>query len=404
MAPLTLGVLPVIGVLLFFTMSVSTNDVKDLQEITDESNKFAFDLYLALRKPLENMMVSPISVQILLALVYTGAGGNTATEMAKVLQIPDKVEDVLNRYKELIEYLEDSPLNLGLKMFLEKTLAVKPEFQERASMYFRSKVSSVNFIANPEETRKEINQWVEQKTNNKIKYLLSEGTVDSLTRMLLTTAIYFEANWATQFNPSLTKYGDFHVTPEENVGVKLIFNDHIFPFNHLPELKAKILELPYSNEEFKMVIMLPDEITGLPELENKLSTLNYTEILRSLHKVTVNVTLPQFTIGKTIYLKKILKQLGMKDLFDQSKANLDGIAENLYATSAIQKAFISLNEEGTNAAAAAALNLAVQPTYRISRSVTSTYSFTGNHPFLFIFSKKDVILFLGKVTNPQNPY
>uniref|UniRef100_A0A224XIX2 Putative serine proteinase inhibitor n=1 Tax=Panstrongylus lignarius TaxID=156445 RepID=A0A224XIX2_9HEMI len=354
MAALTLGAMPVIGVLLIFTISVTANDVKELEALTEGSNKFAIDLYHTLKKPNENLIVSPISVQIVLALAYTGAGGNTATEIAKVLHLPDNLQDVLEEHKLLLEQLQNPVLNLATKIFIEKTLNVKPEFQEGASKYFQSGAGLLSFKADPEGSRKEINQWVEQKTNKKITELLAEGVVDSSTRMLLTNAIHFKANWESKFNTKLTKDGDFYITPDNKVTVKMMFQSARFPFKHHPELKAKILELPYENGEFKMVIILPDEIDGLTEVGNRLSTLNLAEILLSLYYVAVDVKLPKFKLEKAMELKDPLKQLGIKDLFDQSAADLSGIADGLFVSAVLQKAFIEINEQGTAVAVAAA--------------------------------------------------
>uniref|UniRef100_A0A224XRJ3 Putative serpin n=1 Tax=Panstrongylus lignarius TaxID=156445 RepID=A0A224XRJ3_9HEMI len=393
MAPLTLGALPVVGILLIFTMPVTTFDVKELEALTEGSNKFAIELYQALKKPNENLIVSPISVQIVLALAYTGAGGNTATEIAKVLHLPENLEDVRKGHKLLLEQLQDPVLNLATKIFIEKTLNVKPEFQEGASKYFQSDAGLMDFIGNSEKARQEINQWVEQKTNNKIKDLLAQGTVDSLTRMILTNAIHFKANWASQFNENLTKDDDFYITPDNKVKVKMMFKSAKFPFKHHPELKAKILELPYENKEFKMIIILPDEINGLTEVENKLSALNLAEILPSLYEVTVNVRLPRFKMEKTMQLKETLTQLGIKDLFDEGKANLTGIADSLYASSAVQKAFIEVNEEGTEAAAATALIFRLTS----ARYVPPPEDFYANHPFIYVLLKNKTVLFIGGV-------
>uniref|UniRef100_A0A224XQL8 Putative serine proteinase inhibitor n=1 Tax=Panstrongylus lignarius TaxID=156445 RepID=A0A224XQL8_9HEMI len=349
MAPLTLGALPVVGVLLIFVMSVGINEVKGAEDLTYESNQFSFDLYQALKEPFENLIVSPISADIVIALAYIGAGGNTQTEIAKALHLPDDLEYVRKEYKALLDYLRGPGLYLVTKMFIEQTLFVNPEFQKNVSIYFLSEAGPVSFVAHPERATQEINQWVEQQTVNKIKDLLAKDVrVDSSTRMMLTNAGYFNAKWSSPFDHSRTKDDDFYFDPNHTVTVKMMFQNNRFQFKYDPDLKAKILALPFENKVFNMIVFLPDNITELPGLESRLSRSNFPGILQSLIYTDLIVGLPKFTMNKTtMKLTETLKQLGIKDLFNQTAANLTGIAENLYATAVCQKAFIEVSEEGT---------------------------------------------------------
>nr|QHB21601.1 venom serpin 1 [Platymeris rhadamanthus] len=402
MVSIKLTALTLLGAFLIFTMPATTSssqepsqdDVKALQAITEGSNKFAIDLYQAIKKPGENIIVSPISAQIVLALAYTGAKENTAKELANVLHLPDNIDEVLRGHKLLIQHLENPVLKLATKMFIEKTLEVKPEFQQNAANYFLSDAGLVSFVKDPEGARKEINHWVEQKTNDKIKDLLAEGSIDPLTRMVLTNAIHFKANWESKFDPDLTEDGDFFVTPENKVKVKMMMKKKKFPFRMHQELDAKILEMPYAGNEFKMIIILPNKIDGLAEVENKLASSDLSELLRGLHEVEVNVKLPRFKIEKTMELKDILIGMGIKDIFDEAKANLTGISnEHLYASKVVQKAFIEVNEEGTEAAAATAL---VMVAYS-SLVIYPQEDFHADHPFLYILKKDNMITFMGSV-------
>ncbi|KAK9501972.1 hypothetical protein O3M35_012590 [Rhynocoris fuscipes] len=356
--------LTLLGIILLSTMPATTSvqlspeDAKALEVITEASNKFAINLYQFVKEPNKNIIVSPISVQIVLALAYSGAKSNTAKEIASVLNLPHNLEEVLQGHKLLIESLKNPVLKVANRMFVEKTLTVKSDFQKNALQYFLADAGLVDFIGNPEAARNEINSWVLKQTNDKIKDLLAQGSIDALTRMVLVNAIHFKADWLTKFKPELTKDEDFHVSSTEKVKVKMMSMKNSFRFNSHPELDAKILEMPYSGKEFKMVIILPNKVDGLNEVESKLSTINLSEVLNSLFSVTVNVKLPRFKLESTMELKDILIKMGIKDIFDEGKADLSGISdEKLYASKVVQKAFIEVNEEGTEAAAATGKSL-----------------------------------------------
>nr|ATU82942.1 secreted Serpin protein [Pristhesancus plagipennis] len=394
-----------LGILLLtFTMPATTStplspeDSKALEDVTEGSNKFAINLYQTLKKPNENIIVSPISVQIVLALAYSGAKSNTAKEIASVLHLPDNLDEVLKGHKLLIQSLENPVLKVANKMFIEKTLGVKSDFQKNALNYFSADAGQVDFIKNAEAARNLINNWVLEKTNDKIKDLLAPGVVDAFTRMVLVNAIHFKANWLKQFKPELTHDQDFHVSTTEKVKVKMMEMKSDFPFRYHRELDAKILELPYSGNEFKMVIILPNKIDGLNEVENKLATINLNEVLSGLHSVTVNVKIPKFKLESTIELKDILIKMGIKDIFDEGAADLSGISdERMYASKVIQKAFIEVNEEGTEAAAATAMVNGL--TASLGSHQPRPITFIADHPFLFLLKKQNNILFLGKFFN-----
>nr|AQM58442.1 venom serpin-like protein 1 [Pristhesancus plagipennis] len=386
-----------LGILLLtFTMPATTStplspeDSKALEDVTEGSNKFAINLYQTLKKPNENIIVSPISVQIVLALAYSGAKSNTAKEIASVLHLPDNLDEVLKGHKLLIQSLENPVLKVANKMFIEKTLGVKSDFQKNALNYFSADAGQVDFIKNAEAARNLINNWVLEKTNDKIKDLLAPGVVDAFTRMVLVNAIHFKANWLKQFKPELTHDQDFHVSTTEKVKVKMMEMKSDFPFRYHRELDAKILELPYSGNEFKMVIILPNKIDGLNEVENKLATINLNEVLSGLHSVTVNVKIPKFKLESTIELKDILIKMGIKDIFDEGAADLSGISdERMYASKVIQKAFIEVNEEGTEAAAATVVGVE-------SRSLLPREKeFNADHPFIYLLLKDRSPLFIG---------
>nr|ATU82442.1 venom serpin 3 [Lethocerus distinctifemur] len=380
-----------------FTMSATTQEkaVQSLEALTNGSNKFAINLYQTLikQKPNENLIVSPTSLMMVLSLAYIGSKGQTAKEIADALGLPSNSEDVLVGYNQLIQDLRNPVLKLVNKIFADSSLQLKEEFQKQATEYFLSAAQNVDFLHNAEVARQTINTWVEDNTNNKIKDLLAPGVVDASTRLVLTNAIHFKANWKLKFDPTETSKENFYVTPDTTVKVDMMHTKDKFGFKHHMELEAKMLQLPYEGDDFRLIVILPDKPDGLANVESKLQTLNLQEEFSSFRKTTVLVGMPKFKMESTIDLEDILIQLGMPSMF--SEADFSGIAqgENLQVSKVVQKAFIEVNEEGTEAAAATAAIF--------GRSGGNRDLFYADHPFLLlILHRNNNVLFIGTVKKP----
>lgn len=364
-----------VSVIISSTMASSEN-----QQLTASSNKFALNLYQDLRKDGENLIVSPIGLQVLLSLALEGANGQTETEIASLLHHSKTDEKILDGYKSMINDLgKNRDLKMATRLFVDKLFKLNPNFVSVSTKYFLSEVKGEDFQNNPEGSRVDINEWAEEKTNHKIKDLLPKDVVTTDTRLVMVNAIHFKANWKKMFDKNNTIDMPFHITPNDTVNVPMmVMREGKFRFMESSNLGAKILEMPYEGGVFSMLILVPLELDGLAAMENKLKSINLEEELNSLYEQTVNVMVPRFKIEKTLDLNEVLMKK-MPSAFSDA-ANFSGIAEEPLAISkVIQKAFIEVNEEGTEAAAATASII------RMRRAIIEDPpTVLCNHPFAFL--------------------
>ncbi|XP_029906217.1 leukocyte elastase inhibitor isoform X2 [Myripristis murdjan] len=370
---------------------------------------FALELFRALSQanPAGNVFISPLSISSALAMVYLGAKGDTATQMAKALSFSlDK--DIHTDFQTLNAAI-NSPsasyiLKLANRLYGENTSNFLQEFLDATQKFYDADLKAVNFIGAPEDCRVEINSWVEQQTENKIKDLLKPGTVSSMTRLALVNAIYFKGNWMNRFNEENTQEMPFKVNQNETRPVQMMYQMKKLPFNYIPEHRLQILELPYMQQELSMFILLPFESTEcsdpLLQLENELTQERLDEWTNrenmDIHSEII-VHLPKFKLEEQYELMEPLAKLGMTDVFSGDTADLSGMngAGGLFLSTVAHKAFVEVNEEGTEAAAATA-GIAAFCALREER-------FTADHPFLFFIrhNKTKSILFFGRFSSPQ---
>jgi serpin B len=258
-------------------------------------------------------------------------------------------------------------------------------------------LSELDFITATEEARKTINSWVEKKTNNKIKDLLKKGSVPKDTRLILTNAIYFKGIWKYQFKKKDTKKENFHLSEQKNARVYMM---------HMRKKTLKYMKgdgfaalaLPYEGNDVSMVIFLPDRVDGLGVLEAKLTRENLKNWLAKMRRKKIaEVAIPRFKMTKDFVLGKMLQEMGMPTAFRFPGADFSGMTgrKDLFIGEVIHKAFVDVNEEGTEAAAATAV---VMRTGAVARPTV----FIADHPFAFIIrdNKSGAILFMGRVANP----
>jgi serpin B len=259
----------------------------------------------------------------------------------------------------------------------------------------------VDFNQVPENARQTINQWVEQQTEHKIQNLLQPGTVTPDTRLILTNAIYFKADWKTRFKEEQTKEEDFHLTPTETLRAPLMhlegglryFNGGTF----------QVLEIPYADEEMSMIVFLPNDLGGLPAFEQSLTASRLQQWLDGLQlNSKVILTLPKFEATKELELRSALGALGVKQAFDMRMADFSAMTgeRNLWISAVIHKAYISVTEEGTVAAAATGIRM----TLAMARpqGPDKPIVFRADHPFLYLIrdNRSQAILFMGRVVDP----
>ncbi|XP_072139486.1 leukocyte elastase inhibitor-like isoform X2 [Mobula birostris] len=378
-----------------------------MDHLTAANVKFAVDLYKHLDKDgkLGNIFVSPFSISNALAMVYLGASGNTATQMAKVLAF-DEVKDVHAEFQRLQLELNNPQAKYVLKtanrLFGEKSYNFLAAYLADTLKYYQAELAPVDFLTAAEEVRQEINTWAEKQTEGKITNLLAEGSVDSLTKLVLVNAIYFKGNWHRKFNKELTDDGEFRIKQHETKPVQMMRLKSRFAFTYIPEVSTKILELPYDDNELSMVILLPDindDFTGMEKLQNHLTVdhlMTWTNPDK-MNEIEINVVLPKFKLEEKYDLESILIEMGMVDAFSTTQANYSAMTSrnDLVLTKVVHKSFVEVNEEGTEAAASTAAIMML-------RCAPMTFEFVADHPFLFFIrhNKTRNILFFGRLSSP----
>ncbi|KAJ8971136.1 hypothetical protein NQ314_000868 [Rhamnusium bicolor] len=249
--------------------------------------------------------------------------------------------------------VKDVTLLIANKVFLKDSYKLQEVFETVATQHFLSEVQLLNFSQSV-ASAKSINTWVEGKTNNKIKDLIDSADLNDETRLVLVNAIYFKGKWAEPFNVQNTVTEKFYLNDNDTVDVQMMKIKKKFYFKNDENLDAKVLELPYANKEISLIIILPNKRNGIAELEEKLAGTDLTKITENMFRPDVQVSPPKFKIEQTIDLKDSLTEIGLGDMFSRS-ANLSGLidsSEPLYVSKVVQKAFIEVNEEGAEAAAA----------------------------------------------------
>ncbi|NXP09363.1 PAI2 inhibitor, partial [Thinocorus orbignyianus] len=387
----------------------------------------------------KNILFSPLSISSALATVYLGAKGNTADQIAKVLHFKKaegtrnvtttikmqvysrteerlsnrcacfqktetgKLDDIHIGFKALNLAINQPTKNYTLKsvnqLYGEKTLPFSKEYLQLVKKYYNTEPQAVDFVGAADETRREINSRVEHKTEGKIKNLLPPGSVDSLTRLVLTNALYFKGNWATQFKAEATRQRPFRVNAHTTKQVQMMYLSDKFNWTYVESVQTDVLELPYVNNDLSMFILLPSDTIGLQKLERELTFENLSAWTSPelMEKTKMEVYLPRFTLEETHDLKSILSRMGIQDAFTEGQADFTGMSEKgeLFLSEALHKCYLEVNEEGTEAAAASSAALA-------SRSLGATIIFVADHPFFFFIShnKTKSILFLGRFSSP----
>uniref|UniRef100_A0A1Y9H2D6 Serpin domain-containing protein n=1 Tax=Anopheles dirus TaxID=7168 RepID=A0A1Y9H2D6_9DIPT len=365
-----------------------------------QSNNFAVKLYqqVSAKNVGENVVISPFSISACLSLAAMGAGGLTAEEMYSVLQFgsPKEKQTVADNYRQLMARLStDSTVNVANKIYVMQNYAVKSAFNAIATDNFRSEAEQVNF-AESAVAAKKINGWVEQKTNNKIKDLISPDSLDEQSRMVLVNAVHFKGTWTYQFDPTMTRPFPFWLSETESRDVPMMNIKKHFAYNNFEEHGFSALELTYGGSDMTMLLLLPNERMGLAALEEKLPSLNLAELTTKMHKQEVEVFLPKFKIEFMRDLNDDLTALGMGRMFTDAAEFPDLLedSEPLKVSKVVHKAFIEVNEEGTEAAAATGMIM-------MMRCMPMHPYFTVDHPFLYLLRHNQQIYFVGRVANVE---
>lgn len=379
----------------------------DAQSVATANNRFALDIYRELSaaaKPGDNLLVSPFSISTALAMTYAGARGNTAAEMADTLHFSLPQDRLHAAYGELVRELDVDragyDLGIANRLFGMRDYPFKQQFLTVTDQHYGAPLEQLDFYADPEGSRQHINQWVEDQTNNKIKDLLPSGSINGDTRLVLTNAVYFNGDWKYKFDKNFTQEKTFYRSPGSESLVPMMHQQEFLPYAERPDFQ--LLELPYAGDDLSMVLLLPREYDGLAALEASLTNEGLDAALADLRREQVQLRLPKFTFDASFSLSNTLQSMGISDAFNGFAADFTGMtdAEPLHISSVLHKAFIDVNEEGTEAAAATAVIMTT--TTAIIGPPPPPKVFRADHPFLFALRDRHSgsLLFMGRVNDP----
>ncbi|XP_055338948.1 leukocyte elastase inhibitor-like isoform X2 [Paramacrobiotus metropolitanus] len=387
-----------------------------LESIKKSMDEFSMNIYHQIAASPEhassNLFLSPLSISSALLLAYVGAKSSTRAELEAILQIQQNFAgneaDVLKAYGEVMQVFVPSKdergqnafdLSLANRVYVQRGFHLKPEYQTAVTQKLNGEIGEVAFKEDTDSAIREINTWVEKQTNNKIRDLVSGGAVTAQTLMVLVNAIYFKASWLNRFDDKNTKKEDFYNLDGKVSKVDMMFmgkkkykyfnNDEV----KLPLPPFQMIEIPYKAEEMSMLVILPQDKNGLAELEKSLTGEALRNIYHACSQRKVDVWLPKFKLEESYKLVDVLQKMGVQHLF--GKADLSGIAdEPLVVSEVLHKAFVEVNEEGTEAAAATAMMmtraLVVEP---------PPAQFRADHPFMFAIRHQGtgLVAFVGRV-------
>lgn len=379
------------------------------EQISKTLNQFSYKLYNLLAKDKnENFFISPYSISTALSMCYFGAQNETATQLRKLLHLETlNDQEILELNKTYISHLndlgKDISLNTANKIYPLIGFNVKQEFIDSLGKNFFAEVQELDFSKN-KESAKTINDWVSQKTVNKVNDLIDPSLLDADTRLVLVNAIYFKGNWLNRFDSAQTYKEDFHLgdgTTQKVDMMKLLDKKFVFKMNPCG-LRARTCEFPYIGKRIAMTIILPHDNITLNDLESQLNMENLGEVLSHVPvDGKVFVYIPKFKVEYKSELSDELIKLGVTKPFDENEAEFSKITDNwrkLCISKVIHQAVVEVNEEGTEAAAASAVVMMK----RMAIREFPPEEFKCNRPFLFIIHDKlhGGILFMGKYTKP----
>lgn len=379
----------------------AANEVSSaIVKVTADNTAFAADLYQQLRKQEGNLFFSPYSISTALAMTYGGARGKTADEMAQTLHFEAENENFHEDYGKLIARLNEQGEKDNYKLLIANALWGQKDFRfldpylNLVKHNYDANLELVDYVTAAEAARQTINTWVEDKTEEKIKNLIPAGALDAQTRLVLTNAIYFKGDWAEQFDKTETKPAPFYISAQETVQAQLMHRKGEYKYTQGDRLQ--VLQLPYKGDELSMLVLLPEE-RGTGRLEEKLSAATLNEWTKNLRQSEVDVYLPKFKMNSRFELGKVLAQMGMPLAFS-GQADFSGMTggRDLFISQVIHKAFVDVNEEGTEAAAATGVVM------RLTAAPMETPEFRADRPFIFVIKDNatGAILFMGRVANP----
>ena len=406
----TLSMVAVVTIIITIFSVMYNSDVvshNTFEKISDspinnsENRDFVFAFYseIAEKDKKSNIFFSPLSISTAFSMSYEGAEENTASEMQQVFGFES---DDVKRQKAMSEMLsmlnhKDDWYNLQVAnaLWIKDGYEIKQTYLDTVKTHYSGNVDNVDFVTN--EGINEINSWVKQNTKNKIQEILAPNSTDEMTRMVITNAVYFNGKWSSEFNPKNTTEKPFWIDRNNSIMVSMMKQPvDIYNYANIENIQA--LELDYLGGDISMILLLPKDKDGLDTLEGYMDEQKFDAIKERMTRQPLTLEIPKFEFETKYNLKAPLQSLGLQDAFDKDNADFHGMTdEKVYLDRAAHKAFVNVNEEGTEAAAITAL--VVRPTSGPPEPVAE---FVADHPFMFIIQEKKTgeILFVGRLANP----
>jgi serpin B len=367
---------------------------------------FAAALYRELASGPEALFFSPSSIEAALAMTAAGTRGKTAAELAAALRLvlpPDRLHPELARLLEATRGASDVELTTANALWAQEGYALRPEYLALVRETYRATLEQVDFRGAAEAAREQINAWMDAQTKGRIHDLVPPGALDALTRLVLVNAVYFKGAWSLPFPLRATRDEPFHRLDGTSVSAPLMGQTGFYRL--VKDRDTQAIELPYGKGALAMVVILPREDAGLPALEKALDGARLDRWIAQLDEAIprqVEMHLPRFRVEAGFRLNDVLARLGARRAFDPARADFSGMTDDpvgLCIGAVLHRAFVEVNENGTEAAAATALPMAkglVEP------APPPPLVFRADHPFLFLIRDRrtKLVLFLGRLMDP----
>jgi serpin B len=384
-------------------------DQSQLTSLATDNNAFALAFYDLIRSNDGNLIYSPFSLSLALSMTLAGAETTTRAAMLEALQFSLEESEVHPAFNALMLAIEASQvieeeteggsfeLNIANSIWGQQGFNFEQVFLDRIALNYGAGIYTADFSANPDPARVAINDWVEDETQEKIKDLIPPDAITPLTRLVLANAIYFKGSWFHPFDQGLTQPGPFTILDGDEISVEMmkLFDERLL---YLREGEFQAVSLPYLSRDFAMTLILPDRGSFI-NVEDLLTVDLLGSLQRNMVPERINLEMPKFDFESTINANDPLKALGMEEAFDPDLSDFKGMAdvEDLHITDVLQKATITVDEEGTEAAAATAVIVGVE-----SAPIGEPISLVIDRPFLFFIQHQPTgtILFMGRVVEP----
>lgn len=379
-------------------------DEQAVRQLVENNTNFALALYKAIAgEQRGNLFLSPYSISSALAMTYAGARGETEKQIAKTLRLSQDQATIHPAFAEIASKITainasgNVEITTANALWLQQNFQVLDAYLATIRAQYRGQLFPVNFVEAAEAARQQINAWIEEQTKQKIRELLPAGSISNLTRCVLTNAIYFKGKWANAFDPAATSDQSFWVSLDQEISVPTM---HLqAPMKYAQIENMQIVELPYAGEEISLLLAISKAKDGIGFLERHLAWDVLSSWRRDIAMQDVELFLPKFSVTSQFGLAKTLEQMGMSNAFSD-RADFSGIeaSKTLSIADVMHKAFIDVNEEGTEAAGATGVVIGVT-------SVQEPHPVPvvrADHPFFFLIQEKTTgsILFMGRVANP----